>query len=585
MYYLLLFTLSLLWPLFYRPSLKYNYFPFVLQQLFIFFFLYAINFYRPNRCITLTLSSLLFVYTALILLEALIMNFTSMGILKTYKTLSLGGDTLTSLEEAGFSKYLVIVIPGLIVPVCYAGIKLYQLLNNYRLSISHNAVTYAAILLFMIYVLEHLLCRNSTGYFRRMNSPLYIAFFKSNKHSLKFTFKTEDPDPDDKKVTEFCHINKSGKYPNIVFILLESFRQDVISEKLTPNMEHLKRNALWFSNAISSSIYTSLSWNTILMGRPAYTLESDIKSFTGSTAGSLPLRILKYSGYEILFSVSGNFQWKNFLNRINGNAKVVDRYFTSFSKKNIHKRNLFDNRSAEQALQWIKNREQDNPFFLLLQLDSTHWTYYFDSDAKIFDQIPRRDINFFKLNNCDYIQLIFNRYRNGVRHIDNKIGIILNSLRETGQYENTIIVIVSDHGEGFSPGLIGHSTLHKDIKKIPIIIKLPGIQSRSIDTYTSHSNIFPTIFDHLGIEKKIISLLQGRSILRQNDFCPILTFHGSCMEADLQMEEYIVALKVNLKKNSIEFTPLFFKDNSEHIIEYKCNDTAWEKALQKIIDA
>ena len=79
--------------------------------------------------------------------------------------------------------------------------------------------------------------------------------------------------------------------------------------------------------------------------------------------------------------------------------------------------------------------------------------------------------------------------------IDDDIGRILALLKETGQYDHTVIVFVSDHGDQLGdPGLLGKGSYFDRSFHIPLIIRLPADRTtmrcgRIIDAFTENVDI------------------------------------------------------------------------------------------------
>jgi arylsulfatase A-like enzyme len=68
------------------------------------------------------------------------------------------------------------------------------------------------------------------------------------------------------------------------------------------------------------------------------------------------------------------------------------------------------------------------------------------------------------------------RYDGEIRFMDHHFGRLLDALRETGRYDEAMIVVVADHGESFGEhGVMGHSRwLYEDVLHVPLIIRFPG---------------------------------------------------------------------------------------------------------------
>ncbi len=92
--------------------------------------------------------------------------------------------------------------------------------------------------------------------------------------------------------------------------------------------------------------------------------------------------------------------------------------------------------------------------------------------------------------------------------IDDNVGRIIALLKETGQYEDTVIVFVSDHGDQLGDHhLLGIWSYFDQSLHIPLIIRVPQgkkkrYQSRGhvVDRFTENVDILPTILDLFGAD-------------------------------------------------------------------------------------
>ena len=91
-------------------------------------------------------------------------------------------------------------------------------------------------------------------------------------------------------------------------------------------------------------------------------------------------------------------------------------------------------------------------------------------------------------------------YDSEIRMVDDYVGKIMEKLRATGLYDNTTIVLVSDHGEGFNEhGYFFHGqTLYNEVIHVPLVIRVPGWPHRKVSTPTSIVDIAPTVVDLMG---------------------------------------------------------------------------------------
>jgi len=92
-----------------------------------------------------------------------------------------------------------------------------------------------------------------------------------------------------------------------------------------------------------------------------------------------------------------------------------------------------------------------------------------------------------------------------ITFIDSEIGRLFEVLRETGAWDNTIIVFTSDHGDMLGAhGLAtkGVATAYEEVYNIPLIIRIPGVEGGIEDTCTLTSlvDLGPTLLDLTGFD-------------------------------------------------------------------------------------
>lgn len=95
---------------------------------------------------------------------------------------------------------------------------------------------------------------------------------------------------------------------------------------------------------------------------------------------------------------------------------------------------------------------------------------YDDVENPKFPRQPR------KVTDRAAMRRLINGYDTGIRYADDQVGILVNMLKQAGVYEDTAIIISSDHGENF--GELGiyseHATADNITCRIPFIVKWPG---------------------------------------------------------------------------------------------------------------
>ncbi|MDE6837905.1 MAG: sulfatase [Acutalibacter sp.] len=105
------------------------------------------------------------------------------------------------------------------------------------------------------------------------------------------------------------------------------------------------------------------------------------------------------------------------------------------------------------------------------------------------------------LKSLDNVKAMIDSYDYGVRWTDDNIAQILDQLKDLGVYEDTAVIITSDHGENFGElGLYGeHGTADEPTCHIPMIIKWPGGMKGHVDSgFHDNVDLAPTVQELLG---------------------------------------------------------------------------------------
>ncbi|MFB6089213.1 MAG: sulfatase, partial [Candidatus Aenigmatarchaeota archaeon] len=119
------------------------------------------------------------------------------------------------------------------------------------------------------------------------------------------------------------------------------------------------------------------------------------------------------------------------------------------------------------------------------------------------------------------IKYIRARYDEELKYVDYEIGKFLKELKSKDIYDDSLLIITSDHGEDLMEhGHIGHGLgLQEVLVNIPLLIKFPNnrFEGKNIEEPVSLKDIFPTISDLTGYESRdlkgisLIDIIKGKS--------------------------------------------------------------------------
>lgn len=104
-------------------------------------------------------------------------------------------------------------------------------------------------------------------------------------------------------------------------------------------------------------------------------------------------------------------------------------------------------------------------------------------------------------------------YDGGIRHVDERFGVMVKNLKKNGLYQQSIIVVISDHGDTFQEhGSLFHEQIYSEITRIPMIIKFPESAYRGrYQPVVESIDLMPTLLDTIDVPTP--AMAQGRSLL------------------------------------------------------------------------
>ena len=160
----------------------------------------------------------------------------------------------------------------------------------------------------------------------------------------------------------------------------------------------------------------------------------------------------------------------------------------------IRLRNFDATTTTDKVINLLSGHDSSKPFFLWIQYCDPHWIYlppedYRDIDPHLMkeimefydrfenDRISKEQLTFDNPYPDSLIDAFRHLYAGEVRYCDSEIGRLRSFLRDQGFYDNSLILVTADHGEGlgdhdyyFEHGLF----LYDDEVRVPLIMKPPS---------------------------------------------------------------------------------------------------------------
>jgi len=209
---------------------------------------------------------------------------------------------------------------------------------------------------------------------------------------------------------------------------------------------------------------------------------------------------LKDQGYKTNFILSGIHEnWYNIKSHYGPN---IDHYIEGKDKPDF---NVHDDALIVNEVEGIKDYTGE-PNFLFFHFMGRHTlgikdTIY-EQYKPVIEKSLIRKIRLSHSGSEDLQKLYRNNYDNGIYQTDNYIRKILDSLKDKGYLEKSIVVIAGDHGEsiGENSDYLGHgNALTDEYLNIPILFIDDNLEVYKQDLYATQIDIAPTIVSRLGL--------------------------------------------------------------------------------------
>jgi arylsulfatase A-like enzyme/Tfp pilus assembly protein PilF len=286
---------------------------------------------------------------------------------------------------------------------------------------------------------------------------------------------------------------------NVLVITLDTTRADRIGiyghdKAQTPNIDDLARKGAWFERAFSSVPLTLPSHCSIFTGTSVlyhqvrnngtYFLPEQVETL----AEILQKKNYSTSAFIASFTLDSRFGLNKGFHVYNDNLVLKQTQVKTFDSE----------RPAELVFNdfstWF-HRNYDKTFF--------SWVHFYDPHLPYSAPEPYKS------------RFQEDPYDGEIAYMDEYVGKIISLLKEKNALDNTLIVIVGDHGEAFGEhGEVGHGFFcYEESLAVPLIFySSKGIpENKKVSQRVNLSDVMPTILDYLDIETP--KYIQGESLM------------------------------------------------------------------------
>ena len=292
---------------------------------------------------------------------------------------------------------------------------------------------------------------------------------------------------------------------NIVWLVAESLRFDMLAPQIMPQLWALSNDALRLENHYSGANMTQMGVFSMFYG-----LYGNYW-FPMLAARRQPvlMDVLQQQGYQFSLHTSQRFTYPAFDKTVFAGMRPEDLHPLDSGGSASQR----DARNIDAMLSFIDGRDRARPFMTYMFFESTHANYDF-SDEDVIARPYLEDFNYLTADFTAQMPLIKSRYLNAAHYVDRQIARVVAHLRERELLDDTIIVVLGDHGEEFMErSRWGHGAQFNRFQTgTPAVLRAPGHARRVVRGITSHLDIPATLMPLLGVRNPAADYSLGNDL-------------------------------------------------------------------------
>ena len=358
------------------------------------------------------------------------------------------------------------------------------------------------------------------------------------------------------------------KPKNVILITIDTLRADHLGcygyyKDISPSLDKIAKKGIVFKNAIANAPYTKASFPAILTGTHPYSyggyhtirgrpnlakLLNESGYFTFAIP-NIPILSSKFGyseGFDVFIELlpSGNTDLKH---KIGKSIRKYKHLFAVIQKAyqtlKLFSRDVPYTRGEninEIILEILDDVPENKPFFGWIHYMDVHHPYKPPRDfLEESISVVRLNKLYYKLLDViskgesiagDEVADLIALYDGVIKYVDYVIGNLMDYIKSSGLWRDTIIIITADHGEEFMEhGAMGHvgklhyTHIYDELLKVPLIIAGGAIKThKEIKASVDLVRIPPTILELVGIKEN--PMFEGKSLFYESSYnAPILS--------------------------------------------------------------
>jgi len=316
----------------------------------------------------------------------------------------------------------------------------------------------------------------------------------------------------------FRTVEKQG--PDVIVVLIDALRADHVGaygyhRSTTPALDDLCRDAIVFRQAISQSTYTKTSIASLFTGRNPY--RHGVYRGGRERAGAIVSDVLRDDETTLAEALAD----AGYLTSAWVHNSTLQSYF-GFDQGFVDYRDQQGHapRITARLRRWLRGPARRYNYFAYVHFIDLHGPYrprppydsLFGDAGGVYDEVNLRQWGAYLRSvrdgevelSTESVAKMEMLYDGLLRDVDDHVALIFDELRRADLYDDTLIIVTSDHGDAFlEHGVISHSsTPYDELIRVPLIVKLPRseLAGRVVTEQVRLVDVMPFVLDELGVD-------------------------------------------------------------------------------------
>jgi arylsulfatase A-like enzyme len=303
----------------------------------------------------------------------------------------------------------------------------------------------------------------------------------------------------------------------VLLISIDTLRADYLGVynpvmRTSPNLDALAEESVVFTDAITQATSTLASHTSLFYSMHTFVHRAYLNSQPEPKV-TVPMVALRDAGFLTAAFVGGGQLRPQF--GVNRGFDIYEVINTRNINQSSRGRDRLGDLHDEVAA--FLRHHRDDRFFLFVHTYEPHWPY--DPPQEFIDAVEAqmdsaalgrnatpRDLQEYEVGFgvTEDAYLATNRramYAAVVAYVDHFMGRLLATIQEMGLDDRLMIVFIADHGESLGErGVLGHNRFYTEQLRVPLIIRVPGVEARRTDVPVQLIDVLPTIISALAVD-------------------------------------------------------------------------------------